>query len=92
MMTVGLEEVETYVLHHKNNASQYITTRPILELGLAAEQQSGAQVTRRWWEQDGINLGQEYRRAEEQTGEAEAEGEREGDTKMAAMERWGAEE
>ena len=31
MMTVGLEEVETYVLRFNNNVAHYIPTWPILE-------------------------------------------------------------
>ena len=36
MKEVGLEEVETYVLRHQNTVAQYIATRPIMELCLAA--------------------------------------------------------
>ena len=42
---VGMEEVEKYVLRHQNTVAQYITTWLILELCLAAEQRSDAQVT-----------------------------------------------
>ena len=35
MKSVGLEEVETYVLCHQNTVAQYIATLPILELCLA---------------------------------------------------------
>ena len=32
MLVVGLEEVETYFLHHQNIIAQYIRNRLILEL------------------------------------------------------------
>ena len=44
MAEEGLEEVETYVLHHQNNISQYIETRLMLELCLAAERRTVMRV------------------------------------------------
>ena len=44
MKTVGLKEVETYVLRHQNTVSQYIYTWPILELCLEEEIRKGARV------------------------------------------------
>ena len=51
MAAEDLEEVDTYVLCRQNTISQYITTCPILELCLAADQRTGEGVTRRWWGQ-----------------------------------------
>ena len=34
MLLVGLDEVETYVLHRQNTIAQYITTNTLLELCL----------------------------------------------------------
>ena len=48
MKSVGLDEVETYILRRQNTVAQYIATRPILELCLAVEQQTGARVLMRW--------------------------------------------
>ena len=75
MEEVGLEEMEAYVLHRQNTVSQYIVTRL---------RRPGAQVTWRWWDQAGINFGQEDGRAAEAEGEG---GRRELD--MAAVERCG---
>ena len=50
MMSVGLEEVETYVLCRQNTITHYIANWPILELCLTVEQQMGAHVTMIWWE------------------------------------------
>ena len=41
LSSLGLEEVEPYVLHQKNTIAQYIATCTILELWLAAERQPG---------------------------------------------------
>ena len=65
MMSVGLEEVETYFLHRHNTATQYITIRPILELCMVAKQRPGAWVTRWWWYKYGLNFGKEAGKAEE---------------------------
>ena len=47
MAASGLEEMETYVLHVQNIIDQYIVTRMVMELCLAAELQMGPCVTRR---------------------------------------------
>ena len=56
MREAGLEEVETYITQRQNTAAQYIATRPILDLCEEAERRPGAGVSKRWWEQVGINL------------------------------------
>ena len=53
---VGLEETEIYLLLRRNTVAQYITTHPIRELGMAVERHPRAQVSRRWWDQDGTEL------------------------------------
>ena len=77
MMTVGLEEVETYVLHHQNTAAQYISTNLILELCLAEEQHPWVRVNWQWWEKAGLNFGQEAGREAEGTGGLEVDGDME---------------
>ena len=37
MKSVGLEDMETYILHRQNNSAPYIATWLILELFLVAE-------------------------------------------------------
>ena len=56
MLEVVIEEVYTYVLFRQKNITRYIVTRQILELYLSVEQQPGAKVLLRWWEQDRIDL------------------------------------
>ena len=48
MKSVGLDEVETYVLRRQNTVAQYISTWPILELCLTTEQRTGARVNMIW--------------------------------------------
>ena len=56
MAEAGINKVETYVSRHQNAVMQYITTRPIMDLCLAEMQCSGAQVSKQWWDQEGIDL------------------------------------
>ena len=67
MSSAGLKEVETYVLRHQNTITQYIKTRPILELYMEAERRLGSWVAQRWLEQGGLYLegGGEAARVEE---------------------------
>ena len=53
---VGLEEVEAYVLSRHNMAAQYITTQTILGLCEESVQRTVMWVSKRWWEQEGLDL------------------------------------
>ena len=46
-----LQEVNTYVSHHQNTVTQYITTRPIMYLCLSMDRRPGTRVSKRWWVQ-----------------------------------------
>ena len=48
MAEVGLQEVETYVLHRQNKVAQYIATRPIMGLCMAGKQRLGTRVATIW--------------------------------------------
>ena len=56
MAEAGLQEVETYVSRRQNTLAQYITTRPIMDLFLAAKQRRGPKVAMWGWEQEGLDL------------------------------------
>ena len=56
--------METYITQIQNAFAQYLATRPILELCEGAERQLGVRVSKRWWEQEDINLGGEQVAAE----------------------------
>ena len=51
MEYLGLQYVETYVSRHQNTAAQFIATRPIMDLCLAAKRRLGSWVSKWWWEQ-----------------------------------------
>ena len=50
MVGAGLQDMETYVSGRQNTVAQYIATRPIMELCLAAKQKPGPRVEMRWRE------------------------------------------
>ena len=47
MAEAGLQEVETYVSRRQNTVTQFIATRPIMDLCLATEQRPGPRVSKR---------------------------------------------
>ena len=56
MAETGLQGVNTYLSLRQNTVAQYITTRPIMDLCLAAKQRPGPRVEMRWWKQEGLDL------------------------------------
>ena len=56
MAEAGLQEVETYISCRHNTVEQYITTRPIMDLCLAAKLRPGTRVEMWWWEHEGLDL------------------------------------
>ena len=51
-----MTEVEAYVLRRQNTATQYITTQPIINLCEEALRWLGTRVSKRRWEQEGLDL------------------------------------
>ena len=51
-----LHEVETYIYLLQNTVTQLMTTRPIIDLCLAAERRTGSRVTKRWIEKEVLDL------------------------------------
>ena len=56
MAEAVLQEVETYASRRQNTVTQYISTRPIMDLCLAGNRRPGPRVEMRWWEQEGLDL------------------------------------
>ena len=56
MQEAGFEGIWKAITRRQNTAAQYIATRPILDLCERATQRMGARVSRRWWDQEGIDL------------------------------------
>ena len=46
MAEAGLQEVDTYAYHRQITAAQFIATRPIMDLYLAAEQRPGPRISK----------------------------------------------
>ena len=46
---VGLWEIGLYIARCQNMVAQYIVTRPIMELCLAADRKPVMSLSRRWW-------------------------------------------
>ena len=51
-----MAEVEAYVLRRKNKSTQYITTQPIINFCEEALWWLGTRVSKRRWEQEGLDL------------------------------------
>ena len=48
--------MDTYFSHHQKIVTQFIVTRPIMDLCLVADQRTGPQIPRQWWEQDELDM------------------------------------
>ena len=53
---VGFEGIRKAVTRRQNTVAQYITTRPVMDLCERATQRVGVRASRRWWNQEGIDL------------------------------------
>ena len=54
--TVGVDEIGVYIAFRQNTVTQYIATRPIIDLCLMAERKPGLQISRQWWEQPALYI------------------------------------
>ena len=75
MAETGFQEVETYVSCRQNTVVQYIATRPIIDLCMAAKRRPGTRVSVWWWEQEGLDL-EGMRKTARETEKTEWGGER----------------
>ena len=74
---VGLEKIVVYIELLQNMVVQYIATRLIMDLCLAADRNPGLHLSRQWWDQPaldilGIRAGQETSEGGEETGTEES--------------------
>ena len=79
LIEAGFEGIRKLVTRRQNTFAQYIAMQPIMDLCERATQQPGARVSRRWWEQDGIDLEGTKKCAAETTTILESESEEEAD-------------
>ena len=77
MSEAGLQVVDIYVSCCQNTFSHFIATRPIMYLCLVEEWRPGSRVTKRWWDQDVLDvegMRTEAQEAERIEGEEEMDG------------------
>ena len=55
MKETGFKETRTSITNSQNTVAQYIATRPLLDLCEGTNQVGGARLSRRWWDQKGID-------------------------------------
>ena len=67
MREAGFEWIWKAITRRQNTVAQYIVTRPILDLFEQATHRMGARVSRRWWDQEGIDLKAEKERSADST-------------------------
>ena len=56
MKETGMVGIRTSILRRQNMVAQFIATRTITDLCEKSTWRPGVQVSRRWWEQTGIDL------------------------------------
>ena len=56
MEEAGFEEIGVYNINRQYTVTQYIVTRPIINLYEKLVRRMGAWVSWRWWEQEGLDL------------------------------------
>ena len=55
MREAGLTDIRKSIANRQNTVTQYIATRPILDLCEGARAREGAKVPMRWWDQADID-------------------------------------
>ena len=71
------KKIRESITNRQNTVAQYITIQPLLDLCKGAKQIGGLRVSRRWWDQKGINWETAKARAAETESESEIEKEEE---------------
>ena len=56
LATVGLEEIGVCIAHHHNMVTQYISTRPTMDLCMEAERRPRMRLPWIWWGQPAIYI------------------------------------
>ena len=80
MAEAGFRGIGTYIKRRQNTAAQYIATQPIMYLCERSARRLGPRVSWRWWEQVGLDLEGDKKRAAEaaESDREETVGEEEG--------------
>ena len=77
MKEAVFKEIRKVITNRQNTAAQYIATRPLLDLYEGVKQRGRARVSRRWWDQKGIDWDTVKAWAAETDSESEIETEEE---------------
>ena len=56
LATVGLDDIGVYIARRHKKVAQYIATRPIMDLYLAADRNTGLQLSMLWWDQPALDI------------------------------------
>ena len=77
MKEAGFKEIRKSITNRQNTVAQYIVTGPLLDLCEEAKKRGGARVSRRWWDQNGLDWETAKARVAETDSESEIETEEE---------------
>ena len=77
MKEAGFQDIRTSIDNRQNTVAQYIATRPLLDLCEGTNQVGGARLSRRWWDQKGIDWEKAKARLTETDSESETDTEEE---------------
>ena len=70
MKEAGFKDIRMSINNRQNTVAQYISTRSLLNLCKGTNQIGGARVSRRWWDQKGIDWEKAKARGEETESES----------------------
>ena len=79
MKEAGFKDVRTSINRKQNTITQYIATRPLMDLCERTTHIGGARVTMRWWDQKGIDWGKAKSMGAETESESEPDTDMEGE-------------
>ena len=81
---MGFTEIRKSITNRQNTVAQYIATRPIMDLCEGTTQRGGERVSRRWWDQKGINWETAKERSAETYSESASEMESDAEVEVQA--------
>ena len=53
---VGMEKIRVYTIRFQKKGTQYIETRPIMDLCLSEERNTGLRLSMQWWYQPALDI------------------------------------
>ena len=77
MKEAGFKDIRKLITNRQNTVAQYNAMQPLLDLCEGNKQIGGARVSRRWWDQNGIDWDTAKERVAETDSESETDTEEE---------------